>query len=99
VRKVAYDMSLSPANVAVPAMRAGLSYDFAGPLKELEVPIVAINSDLGEPLNELRVKKVLPKFRAVTLSGLGHFLMMEDPTRFNTALETEVHAMVTPAGS
>jgi pimeloyl-ACP methyl ester carboxylesterase len=58
------------------------------------VPIVAINSDLGEPVNEARIRKVLPKFRAVTLAGDGHFLMMEDPRRFNPALEAEVAAML-----
>ena len=56
-------MSLSPPLVAVPALRAVLEYDFAEPLKEISVPIVAINSDLGEPLNEVRIRKVVPKFR------------------------------------
>jgi pimeloyl-ACP methyl ester carboxylesterase len=100
-QKVAYDMSLSPPKVAIPALRAVLGYDYSVPLKEVGVPIVAINSDLGEPVNELRIRKVLPKFRAVVLAGDGHFLMMEDPARFNAALETEVQAMVAaaPAGS
>jgi pimeloyl-ACP methyl ester carboxylesterase len=97
VRKVAYDMSLSPPKVSIPAMRAVLSYDFSAPLKEIHVPIVAINSDLGEPLNETRIRRVLPKFRAVTLSAVGHFLMMEDPARFNPALEAEIHNLVAPA--
>jgi pimeloyl-ACP methyl ester carboxylesterase len=94
VRKVAYDMSLSPPHVAIPAMRATLAYDYAAPLKEIEVPIVAINSDLGEPVNELRIRKVLPKFRAITLSAVGHFLMMEDPARFNPALDAEIATLV-----
>lgn len=93
VRKVAYDMSLSPTRVAIPALRATLGYDYAEPLKEIDVPIVAINSDLGEPINEVRIRKVLPRFRAVTLSAIGHFLMMEDPARFNPALDAEVQAM------
>jgi len=63
------------------------------------VPIVAINSDLGEPANEARIRKVLPKFHAVTLAGDGHFLMMEDPARFNPALETEIRALVGNTGS
>ena len=50
-------------------MRALLEYDFTEPLKDISVPIVAINSDLGEPVNEARIRKVLPKFRAVTLPG------------------------------
>jgi pimeloyl-ACP methyl ester carboxylesterase len=89
-QKIAYDMSLSPPRVAVPSLRAVLEYDFTAALKELTVPIVSINSDLGEPVNEARIRKVLPKFRTVTLAGDGHFLMMEDPRRFNPALEAEV---------
>jgi len=95
--KIAYDMSLSPPRVAVPSMRALLEYDFTEPLKDVSVPIVAIESDLGEPVNEARIRKVLPKFRTVTLPGTGHFLMMEDPQRFNPALEKEVVAMAASA--
>lgn len=97
-QKIAYDMSLSPPQVAIPAMRAVLGYDYAGPLKQIDVPIVAINSDLGEPVNELRIRKVLPKFRAVVISGDGHFLMMEDPARFNPTLDAEVQTMFAAAG-
>jgi pimeloyl-ACP methyl ester carboxylesterase len=97
--QIGYDMSLSPPQVAVPALRAVLEYDFTAPLKEIAVPIVAINSDLGEPLNEVRIRKVVPKFRAVTLAGDGHFLMMEDPARFNPALETEIQAIAAGLGS
>jgi len=92
--KIAYDMSLSPPRVGVASLRAVLEYDFTAPLKDISVPIVSINSDLGEPLNEARTRKVLPKFRAITLAGDGHFLMMEDPQRFNPALEAEVSAML-----
>jgi pimeloyl-ACP methyl ester carboxylesterase len=98
-QKIAYDMSLSPPRVAVPSMRALLEYDFTEPLKDISVPIVSINSDLGEPVNEARIRKVLPGFRTVTLPGTGHFLMMEDPQRFNPALETEVATMTASAGS
>ena len=98
-QKIAYDMSLSSPRVAIPAMRALLEYDFTAALKEISVPVVAINSDLGEPVNELRIRKVLPKFRAVTLPGTGHFLMMEDPQIFNPVLEAEVATMLAAAGS
>ncbi len=97
--KVAYDMSLSPPRVGIPSLRALFEYDFTEPLKDLSVPIVAIDSDLGEPVNEARIRKVLPKFRAVVIPGTGHFLMMEDPARFNAALETEIQALLSPQGS
>jgi pimeloyl-ACP methyl ester carboxylesterase len=96
VRKVAYDMSLSPPKVGIPSLRAVLGYDYAAALKELDVPIVAINSDLGEPLNEVRIRKVLPRFRVITLSAIGHFPMMEDPARFNPALAAEVQTLISP---
>jgi pimeloyl-ACP methyl ester carboxylesterase len=99
VTKIAYDMSLSPPRVGIPSMRALLEYDYAAPLKEVSVPIVAIDSDLGEPVNEPRIRKLLPKFHAVTLAGDGHFLMMEDPRRFNPALETEIQALLAAQGS
>lgn len=97
--KVAYDMSLAQPRSALPALRALFEYDFTEPLKDIPVPIIAIDSDLGEPVNEARIRKVLPKFRAVVIPGVGHFLMMEDPGRFNAALETEVQAMLAGPGS
>jgi len=97
--KVAYDMSLSPPRVGIPSLRALFEYDFTEPLKDLSVPIVAIDSDLGGPVNEARIRKVLPKFRAVVIPGTGHFLMMEDAARFNAALETEIQALLSPQGS
>lgn len=93
-RKIAYDMSLSPPRVGIPSMRAVMEYDFTGPLKDISVPIVAINSDLGEPVNEARIRKALPGFRQITLAGTGHFLMMEAPARFNPALESEIEGML-----
>jgi pimeloyl-ACP methyl ester carboxylesterase len=91
--KVAYDMSLSQPRVAIPSLRAVLEYDFTEPLKEVTAPILAIDSDLGEPVNEARIRKVLPKFHATIIPGVGHFPMMEDPARFNAALETEIQAL------
>jgi pimeloyl-ACP methyl ester carboxylesterase len=93
-QKIAYDMSLTPPRVGIPSMRAVMEYDFTEPLKNISVPIVAINSNLGEPVNEARIRKVLPKFRQVTLEGSGHFLMMEEPARFNPALESEIEGLL-----
>ena len=98
-QKIAYDMSLSPPRVGVPAMRALFAYDFTAPLAEVAVPIVAINSDLGEPANEARIRKALPRYRGVTLAGTGHFLMMEDPERFNATLQAQIDTLLGAPGS
>jgi pimeloyl-ACP methyl ester carboxylesterase len=97
--KIAYDMALSPPRVAIPSLRALLEYDLDRGLSGLAIPVVAIDSDLAEPVNETRIRKVLPGFHAVTLKGTGHFLMMEDPKDFNPALETEIQGILVAAGN
>lgn len=97
--KIAYDMALSPPRVAIPSLRALFQYNLDEGVRALSVPVVAIDSDLGEPVNETRIHKVLPKFHAVTLKGTGHFLMMEDPQDFNPALETAIQGVLASAGS
>ena len=52
---------------------------------------LAENGDVG--VNTIGPDSTV-KFHAVTIKGDGHFLMMEDPQRFNPALETEVAAML-----
>ena len=94
VRKVADDMALAPPEVAIPSMEAIARMDFAPVLAELHVPLVAINSDLGGPTDEERIRKSAPTFKAIVLPNTGHFLMMEAPDRFNPVLLQEIEAMV-----
>jgi pimeloyl-ACP methyl ester carboxylesterase len=52
-------------------------------LRELTAPVVAINPDARPTdIQALRRHGV----RTVLVSGVGHFLMMEDPDRFNRLL-------------
>lgn len=92
-QKVAYDMSLSPPGVAVPSMSALLHMDYAALLPEIRVPVVAINSSLGGPADEARIKKSLPTFKAITLEKTDHFLMMDAADEFNPVLLQEVDAL------
>ena len=93
VQKVAYDMSLEPPEVGVAAMEALSRMDFTKVLPDIHVPVVAINSSLGPPADEARIRKSLPGFRATTLEHTSHFLMMEAPERFNPVLIKEIDAM------
>jgi pimeloyl-ACP methyl ester carboxylesterase len=93
VQKVAYDMSLEPADVAVPAMESLWHMDYAKVLPDIHVPIVAINSTLGKPADEALIRKSIPNFRAITLDHTGHFLMMEAPDRFNPVLLKEIETL------
>lgn len=93
VQKVAYDMSLEPADIAIAAMESLSRMDYAKVLPEIHVPVVAINSDRNPPVDAARVGKSLPGFRAITLEHTGHFLMMEAPDRVNPLLVQEIDAM------
>lgn len=90
VRKVATDMSLAPPDIAIASAIALGDYDIVTPVSEMRVPIVAINSDLRGPTDEARIRAFVPQFRVRTMSGLGHFLMMEDPVSFNRVLAEEI---------
>ena len=92
VQKVAYNMSLRPPAVAVPTLRSLLAMDLAGLLPAIHVPVYAINSDLL-PTDAARIRRSLPDFHLDVLEHTGHFLMLEDPVRFNPLLLRDIAAI------
>ena len=92
-REVANDMARAPAPIAVASLVSLNSMDYRTLLPAVHVPIVAIDSDLGHAESEARIRKILPSFRAMKLKGDGHFLMLQDPKRFNPVLLREIDAM------
>jgi pimeloyl-ACP methyl ester carboxylesterase len=96
-QKVAYDMSLEPAEVGIASLQALLAMDFGTLLPDIHVPVLAINSDLG-PTDETRIRRQLPGFKADVLEHTGHFLMMETPERFNPVLLKDIDILLRQAG-
>jgi pimeloyl-ACP methyl ester carboxylesterase len=92
VQKVAYDMSLEPPAVGIASLEALLSFDFAPLLPRIRVPVYAINSDLV-PTDAVRLKHSLPGAALEVLAHSDHFLMLEDPARFNPLLLRDVAAL------
>src|ERR1700722_355213 len=92
VQKVAYDMSLEAPAVAVPSLQSLLSLDLSTLLPAVRVPVYAINSDLL-PTDAARIRKSLPNFTLDVVSHSGHFLMLEDPARFNPLLLKDLAAI------
>ena len=72
-------------DVALAIIKAIFSYDAAAGLKEVKVPIRAINAD-GTPTSVEVNRKYAPQFDAVIIKGTGHYPMLEDPARFNQLL-------------
>jgi pimeloyl-ACP methyl ester carboxylesterase len=82
---IATDMASAPPAIALDAMRHSVANEppaVAG-LARLGLPIASISPDD----TELDVASLAAGgIRTVVLSGAGHFLMLEDPARFNAAL-------------
>ena len=66
-------------------MRGVFKYDAAPALKDIKVPIRAINAD-RVPTNLEVNRKYAPQFDVVIIKGTGHYPMLEDPARFNAML-------------
>jgi len=70
---------------AVAILKGIFAYKPGPTLKELKVPIKAINADLNPTMLEIN-RKYAPQFDAVIIKGTGHYPMLEDPARFNQML-------------
>jgi len=88
-RWIVEDMANANSRVGIAALRGLSAWDGVASLSALQVPVIAINTDLAR-VDEKRVKALSPKFRLITIVGHGHFLMMENPERFNVALRAEL---------
>jgi pimeloyl-ACP methyl ester carboxylesterase len=85
VEWVASDMSAAPPEIAIDALQHAVGNEpgvLAG-LLALSAPVVAINPD-SRPTNTQALRR--HGVKAVLLSGVGHFLMLEAPDRFNRLL-------------
>jgi pimeloyl-ACP methyl ester carboxylesterase len=82
---VAADMSAAPPEIAIDALGSAVGNDrgIVAGLRELTAPVVAINPD-ARPTDAQALRR--HGVRTVLVSGVGHFLMMEDPDRFNRLL-------------
>ena len=86
VDRIAADMAAAPPQVAIGAMEDLFGYDIQAALKGLRVPIYCINADLW-PTNVEGNRQYAASFELSLMPGVGHFVMLEDPARFNRLLE------------
>jgi pimeloyl-ACP methyl ester carboxylesterase len=74
-----------PPETAIAILKGIFAYTPGPTLKEIKIPIKAINADLN-PTNLEINRKYAPQFDAVIIKGTGHYPMLEDPARFNQML-------------
>ena len=91
VERVVAAMSGAPPDIAVAAAQAICEYDrhLAAGLKEVTVPKIAIN---GRPTNLAAAQRL--GIAVMQMSGVGHFVMMEDAPAFNRLLDEALHKLI-----
>jgi pimeloyl-ACP methyl ester carboxylesterase len=78
-------LALAP-NVSVALLREVWAYDPVPALREIRVPIRAVNADKF-PTNLEVNRRHIPGYEAAIVPGSGHYPMLEDPARFGPALD------------
>lgn len=89
VEWVARDMAAAPPEIALSALESSFSYGrgVTIPVEDLGVPLVAINPEGATEVASLEKFGIDVRL----MPGVGHFLMMEDPHRFNELLLDVIH--------
>jgi pimeloyl-ACP methyl ester carboxylesterase len=96
VEKIASDMSSAPQEVGLGALEGYVDFqnnEIIRVLQEVQAPITCINSD-KYPTNVEINQHYVSSFKAVIMSGVGHFNMIEDPETFNRLLEKTIQEFV-----
>ena len=89
VEQIVKDMSSAPEKVAIGALQGFLTFDRVGALEEIQIPIYCINAD--QPFTNIEVgQRNTVSFEVKLMQGVGHFVMMEDPEKFNQLLTETV---------
>lgn len=82
-----------PAAIAVACLQAAFGYDAAPAFEATAVPIRAINAERFPTEREAN-RRHAPQFDVVLMKGVGHYLMLEDPDRFDPLLVGVVRDIV-----
>ncbi len=96
VEKIVADMSSAPQEVGLGALEGYVDFqnnEIIQVLQEVQAPITCINSD-QYPTNVEANQHYAPSFKALIMSGAGHFNMIEEPDTFNRLLEETVQEFV-----
>ena len=95
VEKIYANMAEGPSVVGADLMEDFEGYDMVAAVEALDVPIRSINADMW-PTDIEGNQAIHADYDAVIIAGVGHFLMMEDPTAFNHALQGIVAELIEP---
>lgn len=87
------DIAAAPPAVALSAMAEIITQYITGEaakvFEQTRVPVITINGDMW-PINYKANRRHMFSYHAIVLKKAGHFLMMDRPEEFNSALEKAI---------
>ncbi|PYQ42958.1 MAG: hypothetical protein DMF77_11370 [Acidobacteria bacterium] len=89
VEAVVKDATSFPPEISVPVLEQSWRHDPRPLLRQIHVPIVAVNADRF-PTRLDHARQYAPQYDALIVKGVGHYLMREDPAAFNAQLARAV---------
>lgn len=90
---VAIDMVSSDKEIAISCIEDYINSDTVKMVKKVSCPIISINSDLW-PSNAQANEKYCEAYKLYLMTGLGHFIMLEDSDKFNPLLEKVITEII-----
>jgi len=93
VDRIVRGMLRTPRAASLGTLAADMVYSPVPALASLRKPMAALNSDMA-PTNLDANRKIVPSFVLKTMTGVGHFLMMEAPSEFTRVLEETIREML-----
>src|SRR4029434_6235530 len=86
------EVTSRPPELSIAILEGIIGYNSVPALREIKVPIRAINGDLN-PTNLEVNRKYAPQFDAAIIKGSGHYPMLENPERFNELLTDALRSL------
>jgi pimeloyl-ACP methyl ester carboxylesterase len=87
-----------PAEISIAMLRQSWTYDPLPALGEIDAPIRAVNAEKF-PTNLEANRRHMPGYEAIIVTGTGHYPMLEDPARFDPALDAALGRVLAAKGS
>jgi pimeloyl-ACP methyl ester carboxylesterase len=81
-------MLATPEHVRVAAVSSPSHLDAPKPGESYALPVLSIQASPGLDVPLAATRKIFPNMRVEKWEGHGHFVMVEDPERFNQTLES-----------
>lgn len=89
VKKIVKDISSASPDIAINTLLNLFTYNAVPSLKKINLPIISINND-RYAVQIKENSKYVKSFKVKIMKGVGHFIMLEGPAKFNQLLQESI---------